>query len=199
MATAAATPKVEIPKKTLAQPSPSDPNHSSLPEDVHPLTTTNSTSTASPPPPAETKAGAISSENADAGDAVTDVQKKIRRAERFGMPVQLSEEEKRNSRAERFGTGTGSHGSEGLKKSEENKRKARAERFGLAQTTSADEEAKKKARLARFTPASKVDPVEEDKRKARAIRFSQNQSTSLTQANGNEMKAAVTGKAGGVR
>lgn len=31
----------------------------------------------------------------------SDIQKKIRRAERFGMPVQLSEEEKRNSRAER--------------------------------------------------------------------------------------------------
>lgn len=32
---------------------------------------------------------------------VSDTQKKIRRAERFGMPVQLSEQEKRNSRAER--------------------------------------------------------------------------------------------------
>lgn len=32
---------------------------------------------------------------------VTDTQKKKRRAERFGMPVQLSEQEKRNSRAER--------------------------------------------------------------------------------------------------
>ncbi|GAB4856767.1 hypothetical protein Ancab_014685 [Ancistrocladus abbreviatus] len=29
-----------------------------------------------------------------------DVQKKLRRAERFGMPAQFSEEEKRNSRAE---------------------------------------------------------------------------------------------------
>lgn len=33
--------------------------------------------------------------------SVSDIQKKIRRAERFGMSVQLSEEEKRNSRAER--------------------------------------------------------------------------------------------------
>ncbi|RWW43003.1 hypothetical protein BHE74_00051378 [Ensete ventricosum] len=32
---------------------------------------------------------------------VTDLQKRLRRAERFGMPVMLSEEEKRNSRAER--------------------------------------------------------------------------------------------------
>lgn len=34
--------------------------------------------------------------------APTDIQKKMKRAERFGMPVTLSEEEKRNSRAERY-------------------------------------------------------------------------------------------------
>ncbi|GFQ00051.1 protein modifier of snc1 11 [Phtheirospermum japonicum] len=33
----------------------------------------------------------------DASDSVTDVQKKMKRAERFGMPVYLSEEEKCNS------------------------------------------------------------------------------------------------------
>lgn len=33
---------------------------------------------------------------------VDNIQKKIRRAERFGVPVQLSEAEKRNSRAERY-------------------------------------------------------------------------------------------------
>lgn len=38
----------------------------------------------------------------DGGGVVTDVQKKMNRAERFGMPVHLSEEEKRNSRAERY-------------------------------------------------------------------------------------------------
>ncbi|EHA8588091.1 hypothetical protein COCNU_scaffold004099G000020 [Cocos nucifera] len=32
----------------------------------------------------------------------TDLEKKVRRAERFGMPVQLSEEEKRSARAQRF-------------------------------------------------------------------------------------------------
>lgn len=39
----------------------------------------------------------------DSGDVspVDDVQKKIRRAERFGVSVKLTEEEKRNSRAER--------------------------------------------------------------------------------------------------
>ncbi|KAK9195702.1 hypothetical protein WN943_003827 [Citrus x changshan-huyou] len=42
---------------------------------------------------------AVSPVSGDA-DLVTDTQKKIRRAERFGMPVQMSEEEKRNTRAE---------------------------------------------------------------------------------------------------
>lgn len=32
----------------------------------------------------------------------SDIEKKIRRAERFGISVQLTEEEKRNSRAERY-------------------------------------------------------------------------------------------------
>ncbi|KAK6126046.1 hypothetical protein DH2020_040160 [Rehmannia glutinosa] len=76
------------------------------------------------------------------GGAVTDIDKKMKRAERFGMPVQMTEEEKRNSRAERFGIG---------------------------QSDPSDEEAKKKARLARFGSISKTDSVEEDKKKARAI------------------------------
>ncbi|KAG5550043.1 hypothetical protein RHGRI_015115 [Rhododendron griersonianum] len=120
-------------------------------------------------------------------DVVSSVQKKIRRAERFGMPVQLSEEEKRNSRAERFGTTSAVHESDTLKQSEEHKRKARAERFGLAQSVTADEEAKKKARLSRFgaVPAvPKANAQEEDKKKARALRFSQPPNGSLSQLDG---------------
>ncbi|XP_030522013.1 protein MODIFIER OF SNC1 11-like [Rhodamnia argentea] len=136
--------------------------------------------------PVDSQAGK-SSEPAD------DVQKKIRRAERFGVQVQLSEQEKRNSRAERFGTGSGHIKSEEPTKSEELKRKARAERFGVLVTPAdADEEAKKKARLARFTSGSKVDPEEEEKRKARAIRFSNPPLGSLSQVNGKE---AIAGKA----
>ncbi|KAJ4908889.1 Protein MODIFIER OF SNC1 11 [Raphanus sativus] len=108
-----------------------------------------------------------------------DIQKKIRRAERFGVSVKLTEEEKRNSRAERFGTVAAVKDSQGTKKAEELKRKARADRFGvpaLSSTTKVDsteeEEAKKKARLARFGNGSKVDSAEDDKRKARALRFS---------------------------
>ncbi|XWS59747.1 hypothetical protein CRYUN_Cryun08bG0148000 [Craigia yunnanensis] len=116
---------------------------------------------------------------------VNDVQKKIRRAERFGVPVQLSEKEKRNSRAERFGTAPSSNGSEVSKQSEELKRKARTERFGLAvPSTATEEEGKKKARLARFGPYSKPDSVEEEKRKARAIKFSSPESSSLPLVNG---------------
>ncbi|KAK9289783.1 hypothetical protein L1049_007942 [Liquidambar formosana] len=124
----------------------------------------------------ESKGGDASSADAAVGSPsatsapVSDTQKKMRRAERFGMPVQLSEEEKRNSRAERFGTGSTLHGSDALTKSEELKRKARAERFGIPAQSVGDGEAKKKARLARFAPVAKADGVEEDKRKARALR-----------------------------
>ncbi|MQL91926.1 hypothetical protein Taro_024547 [Colocasia esculenta] len=45
---------------------------------------------------------AAAAAKAAAAGLVTDLQKKLLRAERFGMPVQLSEEEKRSSRAERY-------------------------------------------------------------------------------------------------
>ncbi|KAL5059886.1 hypothetical protein RYX36_031490 [Vicia faba] len=123
----------------------------------------------------------------------------MRRAERFGISVQLSEKEKRNSRAERFGTASVLQGPEGSK-AEDLKRKARAERFGIpTPSTAADEDAKKKARLARFAPGSKTDPAEEDKKKARALRFSKSSSTPLSQVNAeaNIEPAAITGNAGG--
>ncbi|XP_060201666.1 protein MODIFIER OF SNC1 11-like [Lycium barbarum] len=134
------------------------------------------------------------------GGKDSDIQKKMKRAERFGMTVQLSEQEKRNTRAERFGTASAAQGSEALKKAEEQKRKARAERFGLKQSDSGDEEAKKKARLARFAPPAKADPVEEDKRKARALRFSESQSGSQSHQNGKgktEQETVVVEKAVG--
>ncbi|KAE8654296.1 TerC integral membrane domain-containing protein isoform 1 [Hibiscus syriacus] len=136
----------------------------------------------------------------ESGGPVDDVQKKIRRAERFGLPVQLSEQEKRNSRAERFGTAPSSNGSEASKQSEELKRKARSERFGITAPATATDEEKKEARHARFAPYSKPDSVEEEKRKARAIRFSNPASSSLSQENGKgnlELEAPIDGKAGG--
>ena len=80
-----------------------------------------------------------------AADTVSDIQKNIRRAEQFGISVQLTEKEKRNFHAERFGTGSTVGGSEVSKKTEELKRKARAERFGLSASVTSvasDEEAK---------------------------------------------------------
>lgn len=201
MATTTGVQKEDYPGKTLKQHEPSDPSP------PHPIEAPdgNTSPDADAHPPKESgvdkestvTAGDLTANDDNSGSA-TDTQKKIRRAERFGMPVQLSEQEKRNSRAERFGTGAGLHGSDAIKKSEEHKRKARAERFGLEQSVPAAEEEKKKARLARFAPVSQIDSVEEDKKKARALRFSET-SSSLPQANGKgiEPKAAITGKAGG--
>ncbi|KAI3995276.1 hypothetical protein MKX01_032078 [Papaver californicum] len=127
--------------------------------------------------------------NLDSTVTDTDLQKKMRRAERFGMPVHLSEKDKRNTRAERFGTAPTVQESDASKNSEELKRKARAERFGLPAKPVADatnEEAKKKARQDRFTSNSKTSPkmdsVEEDKMKARAIRFSRSPASAPSQA-----------------
>ncbi|XP_060176577.1 protein MODIFIER OF SNC1 11-like isoform X2 [Lycium barbarum] len=189
MATTTAQQNPENPIKTLDQP-PSDPNPTA--------------ETASPPnsaPESPTSAGAKEEIKAATGDDDScqgndsNIQKKMKRAERFGMPVKLSEEEKRNSRAERFGTGSPVQGSDASKKAEEHKKQARAERFGLVKSDTTDEEVKKKARLTRFAPPpAKTDPVEEDKRKARALRFSQPQ----TNGKGNvEQEAVAVDKAGG--
>ncbi|CAN1775623.1 Protein MODIFIER OF SNC1 11 [Linum perenne] len=137
-------------------------------------------------------------------ESVTDTEKKLRRAERFGISVKLSEVEKRNSRAERygvmcsranssrFGTPPVTQGSAAPKNSEELKRKSRAERFGLpVQAEPTDVEAKKKARLERFGSIPKPDAAEEDKKKARALRFAKPSSTSLTGKGDVQPKEAV--------
>ncbi len=118
---------------------------------------------------------------ADSGTApLTDLEKKQKRAERFGTELKITEDEKRRMRSARFngasatngakketGTGTGSETLSNVSPStagaEAAKRKARAERFGIGgiSTTepalklqvSTDEDAKKKARLARFAAA----------------------------------------------
>ncbi|RVW98849.1 Protein modifier of SNC1 11 [Vitis vinifera] len=106
----------ENPSKTLGVDPPADSNASlknrlqeDAPNTTIPLSPTdNPVSNVSSKEPDESKVGG----SAGAADpvassptntaTVSDIQKKIRRAERFGMPVQLSEEEKRNSRAERY-------------------------------------------------------------------------------------------------
>ncbi|GFP83727.1 protein modifier of snc1 11 [Phtheirospermum japonicum] len=186
MATATAS-KVENPTDlNLAPPSIEDASPTQQPP------TSDAGSDESKGEPATTETAEKTSD-VDAGGAVTDVQKKMKRAERFGMPVHLSEEEKRNSRAERFGAaGPALTGVDSSKQSEELKRKARAERFGVVKSTTADEEVKKKARLSRFGSSPPTDPAEEDKKKARALRFSQPDSSSKANGEGNIKAVSYT-------
>ncbi|GLJ47034.1 hypothetical protein SUGI_0993050 [Cryptomeria japonica] len=115
----------------------------------------------------------------------SDLEKKQKRAERFGVSIQMSEDEKRKARAARFGgissdtVGTISSGVE-----EEKKRKARAERFGLPASSVHDEEAKKKARMERFGMGIKCDSAEVEKREARAARFGLKSSNSTSDCDG---------------
>ncbi|KAL8036137.1 hypothetical protein ABFX02_12G140300 [Erythranthe guttata] len=121
-----------------------------------------------------------------------------RRSVLSGSEVHLSEEEKRNSRAERFGASSAANKLDTSKPLEELKRKSQAERFGIVQSDPSDEEAKKKARQARFESFSKADSVEEDKRKARAVRFSQPDSGSKANGKGNaDVKTAIAETADG--
>ncbi|CAM6099187.1 unnamed protein product [Calypogeia fissa] len=120
----------------------------------------------------------------------SDLEKKQRRAERFGLELMVSESEKRRLRAARFGDtlDTKTNGasqdesskmSPTLKDAEAVKRKARAARFGIeevgekptAASPAGADEAKKKARLARFGLEIKLDPLEQEKKKLRAARF----------------------------
>ncbi|OMO55918.1 putative nucleotide binding protein [Corchorus capsularis] len=80
----------------------------------------------------------VGSVSEDGSRPVNDFQTKIGRSERLGVPVQFPEQEKRNSRAERFGH--------------------------VLPSTAADEEAKEKARLARFAPHSKTDSGRRNKK-----------------------------------
>lgn len=113
----------ENPSKTLIttdhqQPPPSDSDSHHHPTEAAPEFG-DSPAIRQPPPPSSAAVEASQKESGDeskaiegdpvksdsgGGDSVTptDTLKKIRRAERFGMPVKLSEEEKRNSRAERY-------------------------------------------------------------------------------------------------
>ena len=87
-------PAQENPNKTL---DPTEPDPIPATEDA------TATKGSDAKDPADADADAITSPPPDSGNdaPLSDIQKKMRRAERFGISVQLSEKEKRNSRAER--------------------------------------------------------------------------------------------------
>lgn len=94
---------LSLPPTATPEPDPSQdpPNDSSTHPSSLPPPTSADASVADAD--ADAKDGADSKASVDGHDApVSDFQKKIRRAERFGISVQLSEQEKRNSRAERY-------------------------------------------------------------------------------------------------
>ncbi|RZR98878.1 hypothetical protein BHM03_00028316 [Ensete ventricosum] len=102
-----APPAAAVPDNRPSSPTARFPNPSSAPQkpEIHgnaegPTGVVGQKETA---PTAVEAAVVAGQSNSDASEAapVTDLQKKLRRAERFGTPVMLSEEEKRNSRAER--------------------------------------------------------------------------------------------------
>jgi len=99
--------EVENPKKTLTLTPKNTPNLNEEPK--------NTSSADDEKPESQSQDQGSDKEDVDGskakatvvspkGDDVpaNDIQKKLRRAERFGVPVQLSEKEKRNSRAERY-------------------------------------------------------------------------------------------------
>ncbi|KAK6126119.1 hypothetical protein DH2020_040097 [Rehmannia glutinosa] len=144
------------------------------------------------------------------GGAVTDIDKKMKRAERFGMPVQMTEEEKRNSRAE-SDAGRDRHprsisfllrrillyaAISGRKAINLSNRLFELKvwhwfcgqriRFGIGQSDPSDEEAKRRLDLLGLG----LSP--------RLIRFSQPDSASKANGKKNiEVKTDIAGKAGG--
>lgn len=100
MATTTVVQKEENPGKTLKPHEPSDPP-------PRPTEAPNGNTSSDADAPSkdggdeESKLAIGDSTTTDNSGSATDTQEKIRRAERFGMLVQLSEPEKRNSRAER--------------------------------------------------------------------------------------------------
>ena len=134
------------------------------------------------------EAGKEAGSGAAAPAAVTDIEKKRRRAERFGTDLKISEAEKRKLRAARFNDGTkngaaapavvveagkvapvklSENAKSAVLEAENAKRKARAERFGSVQ------EAAVKPNLSNdeVTRKPKLSQDEEAKKKARMARF----------------------------
>lgn len=90
------------PPASAVKPAPLPPNPS--PPSADPTTDDDATGKGGAPANGDHKPS-VPLTSASTG-AATDLEKKMRRAERFGMSVVMSEEEKRNTRAERYAVST---------------------------------------------------------------------------------------------
>lgn len=94
--------KTDNPSTAAVEDNPSETLDTAVLDSTKPDRGEDSTNTASSTVELATEGPKKDSENSKSAAPVTDIEKKIRRAERFGITVQLSVQEKRNSRAERY-------------------------------------------------------------------------------------------------
>ncbi|CAK7342898.1 unnamed protein product [Dovyalis caffra] len=100
MATEAENPSTAAPTTTV-EDNPSKTLDTAAPASTKPDQVEDSSNTASSAVDSATEGPKQDADDSKSAAPATDTEKKIRRAERFGITVQLSEQEKRNSRAER--------------------------------------------------------------------------------------------------
>jgi len=123
------------------------------------------------------------------------------RAQKFGVEVKMSDDEKRNARGARFGVETASLATEGSRKrkvgEDSEKLAARAKKFGLPATATAtatdpDKLLKRSKKFGTPVPSGVVDPEEAEKRKARSDRFAKGPGAAQPTAGQPEATKAAT-------
>ncbi|KAB5552445.1 hypothetical protein DKX38_009756 [Salix brachista] len=102
MATQTENPLTDAATNITVEDNPSETLDTAVPASTKPDRVEDSTTTASSIVESPTEGPKQGADNSKSAAPATDSDKKFRRAERFGINVQLSEKEKRNSRAERF-------------------------------------------------------------------------------------------------
>lgn len=102
MATETENPSTAAAAAITVEDNPSKTLDTAVPASTKPDRVEDSTNTASSTVDSATEGPMQGADNSKSAAPATDTDKKIRRAERFGITVQLSEKEKRNSRTERY-------------------------------------------------------------------------------------------------
>jgi len=198
----AATPKTETTKPAAkvdskpvdaAKPAASPAPSSAAPSPASPSTL------ASTEPADGSGEGKVVSLNRPKQDLMTSKQQ---RAQKFGIEVKMSDEEKRSARTSRFGVDTAvTLATTGNRKrkpnavaspEEQEKTAARAKRFGLPSPAATDEKMLKRAKkFGTAVPAGVVDPAEAEKRQKRSARFSDSASKPTDAPAGDASAAAA--------